>query len=168
MTHLIRISKYISYAEKAILIFILSLMVLLSFLQVILRNVFSTGILWLDPLLRHFVLWIAFLGASLATQNEKHIKIDILSRLLSQKNQHLSRFTTATFSTIVVVLLFIASIKFLSDEISAQTTVFTIANIQIKSFHMQLIIPIGFGLMFFRFMINAIQYLNDYLKSKRT
>lgn len=167
MIHLIKISKYISYAEKVILIFLLSLMVLLSFLQVILRNVFSTGILWLDPMLRHFVLWIAFLGASLATQNEKHIKIDILTRFLSRKNQYLSNFTIAIFSAFVVILLFIASIKFLTDEISAQTTIFTISNIQIKSFHMQLIIPIGFGLMFFRFLINAIQSISDFIKTKR-
>lgn len=167
MTYLIRISKYIAIAEKAILIFILSLMVLLSFLQVILRNVFSTGILWLDPLLRHFVLWIAFLGASLATQKEKHINIDILSRFISQKSKYLSHFVTALFSTFVITLLFIASIKFLSDEISAQTTIFTISNIQIKSFHMQLIIPVGFGLMFFRFLLTAIQSVVDYMKSKR-
>ncbi len=156
MTFLLRISKYISYAEKFILILILSLMVLLSFLQVILRNFFDTGILWLDPFLRHLVLWIAFLGASLATQNDKHINIDILSRFLSQKNKHISKIINQIFAAVVALLLFYASVKFIFDELDAQTTIFTISSFEIKSYHMQIIIPVGFALMFFRFIISAI------------
>lgn len=156
MTFLLRISKYISYAEKFILILILSLMVLLSFLQVILRNFFDTGILWLDPFLRHLVLWIAFLGASLATQNDKHINIDILSRFLSQKNKHISKIINHIFAAFVALLLFYASIKFITDELDAQTTIFTISSLEIKSYQMQIIIPVGFALMFFRFIISAI------------
>ncbi|RCK76530.1 MAG: TRAP-type C4-dicarboxylate transport system, small permease component [Ignavibacteriae bacterium] len=168
MTFLSRISKYIAYGEKAILILILSMMVLLSSLQVILRNIFSTGILWLDPLLRHLVLWIAFLGASIATQNDKHINIDILSRFLPTKHKHITKFITHIFSAIVVTLLFIASIKFLADEMDAQTTIFTISNLEIKSYHMQMIIPVGFGLMFLRFLISAINNFLLFYKTGKT
>ena len=40
---------------------------LLLVLQVILRNFFHHGVLWFDPLVRTLVLWVAFLGALMAT-----------------------------------------------------------------------------------------------------
>ena len=54
----------------------------LAFLQIFLRNVFTTGLAWGDLVLRNLVLWIGFIGATLATREGKHINIDILSRSL--------------------------------------------------------------------------------------
>lgn len=168
MKFLQNISTYISKAEKAILIMILSLMVILSFLQVVLRNIFGTGILWLDPLLRHFVLWITFLGASIATQNDRHINIDVLSKLLSDRNKYLVKFIIHLFSTLVVFFMLDASIKFIKDEIDANTIIFTISNTEIKSYQMQLIIPVGFALILFRFLISSIQNLRNFIINRKT
>jgi TRAP-type C4-dicarboxylate transport system permease small subunit len=55
-------------------------MVVLSALQILLRNVFGAGVLWIDPLLRYLTLWIGFLGAALAAAEGRHIQIDVLSR----------------------------------------------------------------------------------------
>ncbi|MGD0038444.1 MAG: TRAP transporter small permease subunit, partial [Bacteroidota bacterium] len=57
-------------AEGALLILMLSIMVLVAFSQVMLRNVFHTGINGADVLLRHLVLWIGFLGAAIATSEK--------------------------------------------------------------------------------------------------
>jgi TRAP-type C4-dicarboxylate transport system permease small subunit len=40
---------------------------------------------WADSLLRKGTLWLAFIGASLATYERKHINIDIVMRLVSPK-----------------------------------------------------------------------------------
>ncbi len=42
---------------------------------------------WVDPLLQKGTLWLAFLGASLATSEERHIAIDVLSRLAPRKGK---------------------------------------------------------------------------------
>ena len=43
-----------------------------------------TDMWWADSYLRRGTLWLAFLGASLATYNHKHISIDVLVRIAPQ------------------------------------------------------------------------------------
>ena len=81
-----RLNAFVAKIESWILVAIVLLMVTMSFLQIILRA-FSIGILWGDIFLRHLVLWVGFIGASLATREEKHINIDVLSRLLNEKRK---------------------------------------------------------------------------------
>ena len=57
-------------------------LIILGGLQIILRNVFHSGLLWADPLMRHIVLWLGCLGAALATTSARHINIDVFSRAL--------------------------------------------------------------------------------------
>lgn len=166
MNFLNRLSNYIAFAEKGLIGTLLTVMILLAFLQVVLRNFFSTGILWVDPLLRHMVLWICFLGASIATQNKKHINIDVFSRLLSTKSKSVVNMLTNLFAAGVSYALMDASYKFILDEQEAQTVILTINNFEIISWWFQIIIPVGFGLMIFRFLINAIYYLIEILHSQ--
>ena len=46
------IDRQLARCESFLLVFFLSALIGLAFLQVILRNFFNTGIVWLDPLLR--------------------------------------------------------------------------------------------------------------------
>ena len=82
-----RINSFLNRLEEVLLIFLLVLMVFLAFLPILFRNVIATGLIWIDPLLRHLVLWVALLGASLATRQERHIKIDLLSNYLPAAGQ---------------------------------------------------------------------------------
>lgn len=166
MNFLNRLSNYIAFAEKGLIGTLLAVMIVLAFLQVILRNFFSTGILWVDPLLRHMVLWICFLGASIATHKKKHIKIDIFGRLLSTKSKSVVNMLTNLFAASVSYALMDASYKFILDEQEAQTVILTINNFEIISWWFQIIIPVGFGLMIFRFLINAIYYILEILRPK--
>ena len=70
--------RWLARTEGIALVLFLGAMVGVSFLQVILRNVFQSGIDGADVLLRHGVLWVALLGASLATRQARHIRIDII------------------------------------------------------------------------------------------
>ena len=72
-----RLNTLLLAIERGFLVLLFSLMIVLSFSQVILRNVLSVGLIWADPLLRNAVLWLGFIGASLATQQDKQIKIDL-------------------------------------------------------------------------------------------
>ena len=61
-----KIDEIIAGLETALITVILSLMIILSFGQVVLRNFFNESILWGDIFLRQMVLWVGFIGASLA------------------------------------------------------------------------------------------------------
>src|SRR5512143_3313876 len=98
MKVLATLSRTLAFVERGILVALLALMILLAFTQVVLRNVFSTGLLWADPLLRHLVLWVGFIGASLATASEKHINLDSVTRFASPRTANLSRIATNLFA----------------------------------------------------------------------
>lgn len=63
---------------------------------------------WVDPLLQKGTMWLAFLGASLATREGRHIAIDILPRLVSHSARLVMRGVTALASSVVAFVLSIA------------------------------------------------------------
>lgn len=153
----------ILFIERSFVVALVATMVLLAFLQVVLRNYFSMGILWADPLLRHMVLWIGFVGASLATQHEKHISIDLITRFVSVRATNLIRIFTNLFACIVTYILAEAGWTFLKAEMESETTLLTIGTMEFPAWWFQLIIPVGFGLMCFRFLFRNLEHVNEAL-----
>ena len=137
--------------EYLVLVFLLTVMVGLAFLQIFLRIFFATGILWGDPLLRHLVLWIALLGAATATKDGKHINIDVISRVLPDRGKVAIQALTDLFSTFICLLLIQASLKFMRDELQ----VGTLAFLNIPTWAVAVIFPVAFGLIALRFGISG-------------
>jgi len=71
-------------------------------------NEMLTEMEWADSLLRKGTLWLAFLGASLATQAQKHINIDILLRLVPPKAKYAMLSFGALVSGVITALLVIS------------------------------------------------------------
>lgn len=143
------IDAALNKVEGGLLVFFLSVMVLLSFLQVVMRNALGEGILWADVLLRHLVLWVAFLGASLAVSHQRHISIDALTRLMPARWQLVVRAGTNLFAAAMCFVLFDASRSFLEYEIEDGR----ILIFDIPEWYSQLIIPVGFALLAFHFLV---------------
>jgi C4-dicarboxylate transporter, DctQ subunit len=151
-----KIEEILIKFELGILILMLGIMVLLAFLQVVLRNLFSTGFLWADTFLRYLVVWVAFLGASIAAKEEKHINIDALSRFLKPSIHNLASIITNATAGIVCFYMFTASIQFINIGIPEGTTLFN--NIPILYFI--IIIPVGFLLMVLHFGLRVVFKIN--------
>ena len=155
------LSDAIALIEKAIITALLAAMVLLAFLQVFLRNVFATGLLWADPFLRHAVLWVGFFGASLATQQEKHINIDLFTRFLPPRSTNIIRIATNLFAGVVCWFLARAGWTFLQSEMISEGSLFSIGGLEFQTWWVQTVIPLGFGLMSFRFILRSVEHLID-------
>lgn len=147
------INNMIAKVEFGFVILILTSMVLLAFTQIILRNFFSTSISWADILLRHLVLWIGFIGASLATKEQRHINIDVLSRIIPEKASEYIHVVTNLFAAIICFFLTRAAVRFVIMEQEMGSTIFAGIPIWIA----ESIIAAGFGLMTFRFALQAIE-----------
>jgi len=52
------LDEKISQVEKVLIAALLTVMLLLAFLQIVLRNFFATGIDWSDSLVRYLVVWV--------------------------------------------------------------------------------------------------------------
>lgn len=77
-----RFDSVSGWIEQLVLLAFFMGILVFSMAQIVLRNFFESGRIWIDPLLRHLTLWIAFLGAFAAAARGRHIAIDVISLLL--------------------------------------------------------------------------------------
>ncbi len=157
-------NERLARAETYFLLLIVLIMVFLSTLQIFLRKLFNFGILWGDTFLRHLVLWVSFIGASIATKNNRHINIDLLNRLFSHRMQLFLQIIIHLFSTFIAILLARASLTFVLDEREFGSVIFG----NLPAWYFQVIIPIGFALMSLRFFINALLTSVEFVKGAQT
>ena len=137
--------------EKFLVAAMLSAMILLAFLQILLRNAFSTGVSWADPLVRYLVLWVGFIGASLAGKEGKHITIEVFSRWFAGHTRRYLKAISNLISALICGLLTFAGWTFVQNEAQMGSTVF----LDIPVWILQVIIPVSFALMTLRFGFSA-------------
>ena len=145
-------SRRLAMLEQAMLTLLLSSMILLAAMQILLRNGFSSGISWADPALRLSVLWIAMLGAMAASRAGHHIQIDVLSYYLPERARSISRIITNSFSALICALLAWHAGRLVYYEWLDGTTLFA----GFPTWLGASILPIGFGIMSSRFMLDAL------------
>ncbi|MES9860272.1 MAG: TRAP transporter small permease [Candidatus Thiodiazotropha sp. LLP2] len=144
------IRRNILLFEELLTAILLGGMILLAGSQILLRNLFDSGLIWADPSLRIMVLWIALLGAIAATRENRHIRIDLLSHYLSKRNQALLSVIHNLFSALVCGIIAWHSARFVYIEWQDGSKLF--ANL--PAWMGEIIIPIGFSAMCLRFIIN--------------
>ncbi len=127
-------------------------LVTLAAAQILMRNIFDSGLPWADPLLRLIVLWLTLAGALAATRDNKHIRIDLLSRFLPKRLAAWMDRLTSAFAAIVCALLAWHGGRLVWFEYQDGTLVAP----GIPAWTAELIIPLGFGLMALRFALRAL------------
>jgi len=133
-------------------VLLLLLMIVSSSGQIILRDVFQSGFVAADPFARLLVLWVAMIGAVVAARNDKHINVDILSRLLSQSGRRRLRSFIHVVSASVCGVIAYASLRFVIGEHNFGSTVFS----GVPAWIAESIIPLGFGLITVHYLILAV------------
>lgn len=73
--------------EKYLLIASLVFIVLLIFLQVVLRYVFDSSLAWAEELARYVMLYQIWIGAAFAVKSDAHIRVTILPDRLKGKSR---------------------------------------------------------------------------------
>lgn len=139
-------------AEDLALAGLLALLVLLAVLQIVLRTVFDTGLLWLDPLLRALVLWVAMLGAMVAAREGRHIGLDLVGRVLPPVPARIARLLSWGFAAAVSGLLAWQAGRMVVDE----RAMGTIAFAAVPVWWVQAILPFAFAVIALRLAIGAV------------
>ncbi|MCK5001828.1 MAG: TRAP transporter small permease [Gammaproteobacteria bacterium] len=140
---------FINKLEDWFLILTLAVMVVLAVAQIFFRNVFGEGVVWIDPLLRVLVLWVAIGGAVVATRNDNHIRIDFFTRYVSKKHIKYLQRSVYAFCIFVCSLISWHAVRFVQMDYEYETIAF--ANI--PAWVTELIIPIGFFMIAFRYLL---------------
>ena len=119
------------------------------------RNLFDVGFFWSDELLRLLVLWIAVAGAVAASRTDRHISIAVLDRFLPERLKTLSRILIDLFTAAVCALITWHSIAFVRTSREFGDTMLG----DVPAWVMQLVLPIGFGLIAYRHTLMGIKRL---------
>lgn len=114
------------------------------------------SILWLEPLVRHLVFLSAFLGGSLATSKDVHIKVDVLTKLIEKSSSRILRWSQKNlvrlFCFITCLALTVAGWDFFLSEKEFGAPSF----LNLHSSFLVAIIPLGMGLITLRFLNQLI------------
>ncbi len=144
--------RLLANAETVVLVVFLGSMVVLAFLQVVLRNFFGTGMIWADTLVRHLVLWAGFFGGSIAAFEDRHISIDALTKYLPQKWKHIAGAVTNLFAAVVCYYLMQAALTFVRSEAEAGGEFL----FGLPGYVGMVIIPIGYLLLAVHFVLKVV------------
>lgn len=145
-----RIKQLILLFEDGLMAILLSATILLAASQIVLRNLFDSGLIWADPTLRILVLWLSLLGAIAATREDRHIRIDLFSHRLSKRSRSNLSIINNLFSAIICGTITWHAIRFVHLEWQDGAMLFA----RLPAWLGEIIIPIGFGVMTLRFLFN--------------
>jgi len=136
-----------------LLVLFFVLMLGIAALQVLLRLFFHTGILWGDIAARHMVLWVGFFGAYMATRDDKHFHIDVLTRFLSPRVRGWFAAFSDLFAIVICYFMVQASLTFIDVGMDADSMLF----LQVSQRAAAAIVPLGFGLIMLQFIFRMIE-----------
>jgi len=138
------------FEDWLLTLFVVALIVLAG-LQIVLRNVFDGGFTWADPVLRMLVLWSAMLGAMIAARDDQHIGLDFIHRLVDGVKLRIARVIALGFAAVLCGAMAWYSWGLVQLDREGGTE----GVVGIPAWVLELVLPIGFGLMAVRFAIRA-------------
>ena len=127
--------------ETGFLVLLLGLLLTAGLTQFLLRNLFHTGVLWLEPFSRYLVVWIAFAGALRAVGEERYIRIDLVPRLLHGTVGTIVSAVTSFAAATICFFLAKSGVSFLSIEHDFGTLAF----LSVPTWAALSAIPLGFA-----------------------
>jgi TRAP-type C4-dicarboxylate transport system permease small subunit len=114
-----QIDGFLVRMEKGLIILVLFLLTVLSFGQVVARNVFKVGYMWIDELTRVIVLWMAFIGGALCSEYARHMRIDIILHLMKGKKKRMVEIVGNVFVIMICAFLLVASINHIKYQMES-------------------------------------------------
>ena len=139
-----RINTFLGKTETGLLCLVVATMIGLAVLEIVLRYVFKTSLLWKHKMLQNLTLWMCFLGAALASSERKHISIDALKRVLPANVTRFSVYIIDVLSLVVVSILAYFGFVFVLTE-KQQSSATLIGDVPL--WWAKTIIPLGFVLI---------------------
>jgi len=144
-------------AENLSLALLLAAMLFVAGAQILLRNLGEGGFPWADEALRIMVLWLALLGGLAASREDRHISIDALARILPPAGQNLVGAVIAALTAAICLViawhaaLFVGESREYGDQLLGE----------LPAWWFQIILPIAFGLMGFRYLVWSVRRLRN-------
>ena len=153
--------RIIHRLEDSLLISLLVSMILLSSGQILMRNFFDSGVIWIDPLLRALVLWTGLIGATVASRDNKHIRIDLISRFFNKRIHLAIQVFVGLFTVTICTIIAWHGSRWVLMDYQDKLTSFA----DLPSWVLEMIIPLAFGLIALRYLIHSVCWFRMFFLS---
>ncbi len=144
MASLQRLLRLADRLEEAFMVVTLTLMTLLTFVQVVLRYVFSTGLVWSLEATTYAFAWLVLIGMSYGVRTEAHIAVDLLTRRLPPRVARGVALVALVCGLVYCGLMIYGSSSFL-DRLMALGN--NARDIPLPRWLLTSIMPVAFGLL---------------------
>ena len=150
------VNRFLVRMEKILTILFLTCMVMVAFGQVAMRNLFGTGYVWMDESVKVATLWLIFLGAGLASEYARHIRMDVLLITISERTRHNVNVIANIFIILVCMGFFVASIKHVLYLFHSGVQFFLTG---VPDWITSLVIPYFFAIAIFRSLLHIKSHI---------
>lgn len=143
------LDRSVSIVEKFILVLALLVSTGVLIADIVLRSSVGIALSWSAELTRYAIVWMVFIGGSVAAREGSHISIDMLGEVLPPRPAKALGAAAMVVSGAGCVVLMIVSIQLVMTMVSFRQTS---PALEIPMWWVYLALPIGFGLMSIRFV----------------
>lgn len=174
--------------EEGFIVFLLAAMTLVTFTYVMVNNVYSVfysladswpsasepflaigdsimgmaqAMTWSIALTKALFAWLIFFGLSYGVRMAGHIGVDALVKLASKPVQRLIGIIACLCCLAYAALLSIASFEWIQTLFTAGIGAEDLGHYGILQWHIGLIVPVGFALVFIRFFEILVRILRN-------
>lgn len=174
--------------EEGFIVFLLAAMTLVTFVYVVLNNLYTLfyslaenwegaseslfaigdGVMgmaqamtWSTSLTKALFGWLIFFGLSYGVRTAGHIGVDALVRMASKPVQRFIGIIACLFCLTYAGLLSIASFGWIQTLMNARIGAEDLGQYGIMQWHIGLIVPVGFALVFIRFAEILVRILQN-------
>jgi TRAP-type C4-dicarboxylate transport system permease small subunit len=146
------ILRFLRGIESSLLVGMLAVMIAMAAYQVIARNFYDSGIIWGDSLVRVLVLWITLLGAMVASRNDEHIRMDLVSHFMTDIGQRLLRRAGSLFTCVICGIFTWYSLELVMLDFEDEIVAFA----KVPAWACEAIMPLGGGVIALRYLLHTI------------
>jgi C4-dicarboxylate transporter DctQ subunit len=141
-------------AVEAATVAVLAAYVAILLVQVVLRYVFNSSLVWSDEIIRFGLVWNVMLGAALVSLRDGHIRVDIFENLLSPRARRVTQFVIHLVSVGFLLLLLFFGWKFAMRGAIQRAPVTSVSMAYVYS-----AIGVGAALMLFFTVVTIVRRL---------
>ena len=141
------LKRWIERFEEGFIAVLLAAMTLLTFVQVVLRYLFNSGLVWALEATTYLFAWMVLVGASYVLRVGGHIGVDTFVKTLPTRGQRAVGIAAALLCLLYAALLlkggydYVARLHIMGVDAE---------DLPVERWILMLCLPIGFALLFLR------------------
>ncbi len=147
----------INRLEEGVLATLLALMTILTFVQVVIRYVFNSGIVWSLEATTYLFAALVLFGMSYGVRTQTHIAVDLVIRRLPERAEKIVKLAAIAACLAYALLMLYGSAVFVDRLMVLGNHA---RDIPLPKWLLTITMPLGFTLLAFRFLEAGWRLLN--------